>query len=111
MNNVGHFSPACVGLPSGEGVGHGIFLLANEGQQRLIGGGIKVRRFVGIQELANQLITALFHALFALGFPLFKRVIVRERRGVESSLEIFQRVRTAKIMAARTDFADGVGKA
>jgi hypothetical protein len=32
--DVGHFSPAIFGLPSGEGVGHRVFLLLDESRQR-----------------------------------------------------------------------------
>lgn len=31
VNDVGHFSPACIGLLSSEGVGHRLLLLADEG--------------------------------------------------------------------------------
>ena len=70
VNDVGHFSPACIGLLSREGVGHRRLLPGDEILEAVVDARIEGRCLIGLEPAPRDLVGTLGRGLLALGQPL-----------------------------------------
>src|SRR5690606_25889142 len=108
VDDVGHFSPAVLGLSSSKGVGHGLLLPCDEINQPFLDARVERRRLIAVQPIARQRIGTLLGSLLAFRQPLLVGIVVGDRGAIERSLEIGLGVGAAKVVAPRTNLADGV---